>query len=159
MEPIAIGLDCFTQLVAQGGVLSGISEKRIRDSTVRENKHKKMKTLIMILCLTCFAQYETFAQAEFELEPSQSMSITGKGLGQDATKNPYDGQNCVAIVENIGKREFSIRTQQNGKMIETIPITRGEIVRVNLPKEYELYLDTNAQGKAKAKVEFEKMTE
>ena len=47
-----------------------------------------------------------FAQAEFELKPSQSVFVTGMGPGQDATKNPYDGQNCFAIVENIGKRKF-----------------------------------------------------
>lgn len=87
------------------------------------------------------------------------MSITGKGPGQDATKNPYDGQNCFAIVENIGKREFSIRTQQNGKIIETIPIEKGEIKKVKLLKGYELYLDTNSKGRAKAKVEFEKTEE
>jgi hypothetical protein len=87
------------------------------------------------------------------------MSITGKGPGQDATKNPYDGQNCFAIVENIGKREFSIRTQQKGKIIETIPIKNGEIKKVKLLKGYELYLDTDSSGKAKAKVEFEKMDE
>jgi hypothetical protein len=118
-----------------------------------------MKKLIILLCLTCFAQYGAFAQVEFELKPSQSMSITGKGPGQDATKNPYDGQNCFAIIENIGKREFSIRTQQNGKIIETIPIKKGEIKKVELLKGYELYLDTNSKGKAKAKVEFEKMDE
>ena len=118
-----------------------------------------MKKLIIILCVTLFTQYETFAQAEFELKPSQSMSITGKGPGQDATKNPYDGQNCYAIVENIGKGEFSIRTQQNGKIIESIPIKKGVIKKVKLLKGYELYLDTNSKGKAKAKVEFEKMEE
>lgn len=118
-----------------------------------------MKKLIIILWLALFTQYKTFAQAEFELKPSQSMSITGKGTGQDATKNPYNGQNCYAIVENIGKREFSIRTQQNGEIIETIPIKKGEIKNVKLLKGYELYLDTNSKGKAKAKVEFEKMDE
>lgn len=118
-----------------------------------------MKKLIIIFCVTFFNQYETFAQVEFELKPSQSMSITGKGPGQDATKNPYDGQNCFAIVENIGKRAFSIRTQQNGKIIQTIPIKIGEVKKVKLLKGYELYLDTNAKGKAKAKVEFEKIEE
>lgn len=104
-----------------------------------------------------FTQFEIHAQAEFELDPNQSMSITGKGPGQDAAKNPFDGQNCFAIIENIGKMEFSIRTQQNGKIVETIPIKKGEIKKVKLLKGYELYLDSNS--KAKAKVEFEKMDE
>ena len=115
-----------------------------------------MKKLIILFILMFLTQYQTFAQTEFDLKPSQSMSITGKGLGQDAMKNPYNGQNCFAIVENIGEREFSIRTQQNGKIIETIPIKKGEIKKVILLKQYELYLDTYSKGKAKAKVEFEK---
>lgn len=118
-----------------------------------------MKKLIIILCAVFFTQYETFAQTEFELNPSQSMSITGKGPGQDAMKNPYNGQNCFAIVENIGKREFSIRTQQNGNIIENIPVKNGETKKVKLLAGYELYLDTNSNGKAKAKVAFEKMIE
>jgi hypothetical protein len=43
-----------------------------------------MKKLIILLCAVFFTQYDLFAQAEFELNPSQSMSITGKGPGQDA---------------------------------------------------------------------------
>jgi hypothetical protein len=116
-----------------------------------------MKKLIIIFCSVFLTQYETFAQTEFELKPSQSMSITGKGPGQDAMKNPYDGKNCFAIVENIGKMEFSIRTQLNGKIIENIPIKNGETKKVKLLIGYELYIDTDSKGKAK--VEFEKMTE
>lgn len=100
-------------------------------------------------------QYETFAQDEFELKPSQSMLMTGKGPGQDATINPYDGQNCYAIVENIGKKEFSIRIQENGKILESIPILKGEVKKVTLLKGLELYLDSNS--KAKARVNFQKM--
>jgi len=118
-----------------------------------------MKKLILILCVSIFAQYETSAQVEFELNPSQSMSITGKGKGQDATKNPFDGQNCYAIVENIGKRQFTIRTRKSGEIIETILINKGETKKVKLLIGYELYLDTNDKGKAKATVDFEKMTE
>lgn len=118
-----------------------------------------MKKLFLILSITSFAPYEAFAQAEFELKPSQSMSITGKGPGQDAAKNPYDGQNCLAVVENIGKREFSIRTQKNGKIIENMTIKKSEIKKIKLFKGYELYLDTDSKGKAKAKVEFEKIDE
>lgn len=116
-----------------------------------------MKKLIVALFITIFSQYETLAQAKFQLNPSQSMSITGKGPGQDATKNPYYGQNCYAIVENIGKEEFSIRTQKNGEIIEIIRIKKNEIKRVKLLKGYELYFDSDL--KARAKVEFEKVTD
>lgn len=114
-----------------------------------------MKILLIILHVIFFTHYESFAQTEFELKPSQSMSITGKGSGQDAANNPYAGQNCFAIIKNIGKAEFSIRTQQNGEIIEIIPIKKDEIKKVKLLKGYELYLDSNS--KAKAQVEFEKM--
>lgn len=97
------------------------------------------------------------AQVEFDLEPAQSMSITGKGPGQDAAINPYYGQNCYAIVENIGKKEFSIRIQQNGTIIESIPIKKEEIKKVTLLKGYELYFDADSKGKAK--VDFKMMDE
>ena len=47
--------------------------------------------------------FEAKAQTEFVLEPSQSMIMTGKGPGQDATINPYFGEDCFAIIKNIGK--------------------------------------------------------
>lgn len=102
-------------------------------------------------------QHITLAQAEFELKPNESMSITGKGSGQDAMNNPYAGQNCFAIVKNTGESIFSIRTQKNGEIIETIRIAKGEIKKVTLLKGYELYLDAKAKGKATLK--FEKMDE
>ena len=116
-----------------------------------------MKTLIVLLCLTLLSQHESFAQTEFELEPSQSMLMTGKGPGQDATINPYEGQNCYAIVENFGKMEFSIRVQRRGKIIKTIPISKGEVKKVLLLKGQELYLDSNSKGKVKARVDYVKM--
>lgn len=115
-----------------------------------------MKKLILIFCLLCFIPFESFAQSEFDLKPSQSMILTGKGPGQDAMKNPYKGQSCFAIIENIGAFDFSIRTQLNGKVVEIIPIKSDEIKTVTLLKAYELYLDTNSKGKAKARVEFQK---
>lgn len=118
-----------------------------------------MKTSILViyfLFLTCF---ELTAQTEFVIEPSQSMIMTGKGAGQDATINPYYGQNCYAIVKNIGKRKFSIRVQKEGKIIEEISIQKGELKKVKLLKGYELYLDPNPKGTAKARVNYEKISE
>lgn len=117
-----------------------------------------MKTLIFTICLIILTQFEVKAQTEFVLEPCQSMIMTGKGPGQDGTINPYIGQDCYAIVKNIGKREFSIRVQQDGKIIEDISILEGELKRVKLLKGYELYLDPNPEGIAKASVDYEKTT-
>ena len=118
-----------------------------------------MKILVFVSCLLFLAQLEVIAQTEFLLEPSQSMIMTGKGPGQDGTINPYFGQDCYAIVKNIGEREFFIRVQQKGKVIEEISIQKGESKKVKLLKNYELYLDPNPKGTAKASVDYEKIGE
>jgi hypothetical protein len=114
-----------------------------------------MKTLLLVFGLTLLTQHEINAQVEFELKSSQSMLMTGKGPGQNATINPYEGQECHAIIENFGKENFSYRIQQKGKVIEILPILKGEIKKVKLLKGYELYLDSNS--KAKARVSYEKI--
>ena len=118
-----------------------------------------MKILFPVISLLFLIHFKGKAQTEFILEPSQSMIMTGKGPGQDGTINPYFGQDCYAIVNNIGEREFSIRVQQEGKIIEEIPILKGELIKVKLPKGYELYLDPNPEGIAKARVDYERINE
>ena len=83
--------------------------------------------------------------------------MTGKGSGQDATINPYFGNDCYALVKNIGKRQFTIRVQKEGKIIEEIAIMKDELKKVKLLKGYELYLDPNPEGIAKASVGYEKI--
>ena len=116
-----------------------------------------MRTLVFTIFLMAFTQLEVTAQTEFVLEPSQSMIMTGKGPGQDATINPYIDQDCNAIIKNIGNRSFSIRVQNNGKIVEEIAILKGEVKKVKLLKGYELYLDPNPEGKTKASVDYEKL--
>lgn len=118
-----------------------------------------MKTLILVITIIVFAQVETTAQTEFVLEPTQSMIMTGKGPGQDATINPHSGQDCYAIVKNTGKRQFSIRVQKEGKIIEEITILKGEVKEVSLLKGYELYLDPNPEGITRASVDYKKAYE
>jgi len=118
-----------------------------------------MKNIIFLGFVMLFLNFETNAQTEFILKPSQSMIMTGKGPGQDATINPYFGQDCYAIIKNIGEREFSIRVQQDGKIIEEISIAEGELKKVRLLKDYKLYLDPNPQGIAKASVDYERIKE
>ena len=110
-----------------------------------------------MLGLILFTQLDAFTQTEFVLRPSQSMLMTGKGPGQDGAINQFAGKDCYAIVENIGKDEFSIRIQKNGKIIETVSVTQREEKKVTLLKGYELYIDTDTQGKFKARVDFEEM--
>lgn len=118
-----------------------------------------MKALILIFGLTLCTQFETFAQTEFELSPSQSMLMTGKGSGQDGTINPYNGEDCYAIVENIGKGNFSMRIQKNGEIIKTISVLEGKVKRVKLLKGQELYLDSESKKKVKARIRYRKINE
>ncbi len=117
----------------------------------------EMRIIALIVCLSLLAHYEITAQTEFDLDPYQSMLMTGKGPGQDGTINPYDGEDCYAIIENIGKKEFSIRIQKKGKIIESIPIQKGETKKLVLLRGQELYLDPTTDGMAKARVDYEKM--
>ena len=116
-----------------------------------------MKVLIVTICLLFLTQLESFAQTEFTLDPSQSMLMTGKGPGQDATINPYDGEDCYAVVQNLGKRTFSIRVQKKGTLIQTKDIRAGEVQKVKLLKGQELYLDPNDKGTTQASVGYEKI--
>ncbi|MBZ9778506.1 hypothetical protein LB452_06175 [Psychroflexus sp. CAK8W] len=119
--------------------------------------NKPILNLLLLTAIALFTTFETSAQVEFELKPSQSMSITGKGPGQDAAKNPYEGEDCFVLVENIGKVTFKVRTQQTGqKDLKSTPVAPGKTETIQLPKNYELYLDTTAEGKALARLSFKK---
>ena len=114
---------------------------------------KLLLTVILILSCQCIVN----AQTVFELAPKQSMLITGKGIGQDATINPFAGEDCYAIVKNIGNEIFSVRVQQKGNVIEILPVKSNEAIKVKLLIGYELYLDTKTRKKAKASIDYEKI--
>lgn len=109
-----------------------------------------------VVVFFAFLTFQAYSQSEsiFELDPTQSMCITGKGPGQDAAINPYSDENSIGIVKNIGKNELSIRIQKDGKIIEEVTVRPKEKKKVELLKGYELYLDT--EMKTKAKVTFKK---
>ncbi|NEV92995.1 hypothetical protein G3567_02390 [Psychroflexus sp. YR1-1] len=119
-------------------------------------KPTQLFTSLMLCCVvSLFSSEEAAAQVEFELKPSQSMSITGKGPGQDAANNPFEGQDCIVQVENIGDIAFAVRTQQKGqKNLKTQTVEPGTSQNIDLPKSYELYLDTSSEGLAKARLNF-----
>jgi|GEM_PF-72454 len=85
----------------------------------------------------------------FVIESSQSMIITGKGPGQDGAINPYLGKKSIAIVENLGKHEFSVRIQKDGKIIKEIAVKASEEKEIPLGKSDELYIDTNKKAKTR----------
>jgi hypothetical protein len=74
------------------------------------------------------------------------MIMTGKGPGQDATINPYQGQNCIAVVENLGENSLSVRIQSKGEIRKTVPLDPKTSKEIDLPKNYELYFDTEKEA-------------
>lgn len=113
-----------------------------------------MKKSTLLLALFLSLPILGLAQTEFELEPSQSMLMTGKGPGQDGTINPYAGQDCFAIVDNIGTSEVSVRVQKKGEVISTFSILGGNSFTFKLLKDQELYLDANDSKMVKARVSY-----
>ncbi len=70
-------------------------------------KHNMEKILLLFSIITLFASLSK-AQTSFDFEPGQCMLLTGKGPGQDGSINPFYGQECIAVVENIGECLFYI---------------------------------------------------
>ncbi len=116
-----------------------------------------MKILFTTFTLLLFVQSAVFAQTEFTLDPTQSMLMTGKGPGQDATINPFEGEDCYAIIQNIGGQTFSVRIQKNSVIIDQIPVSKGEVKKIKLLSGQELYLDPNSRGTSNARVDYERM--
>ena len=115
------------------------------------NMKKYLFVFLAFLTFQAYAQDNTV----LELNPAQSMCITGKGQGQDGAINPYiNEKSSIGIVKNLGKNEFSIRIQKAGKIIDEITIQPKEKKEVKLLKGYELYFDT--EKRAKVKVAFKK---
>jgi hypothetical protein len=61
-----------------------------------------MKKLMKILMLVLVIQACSTSESVFELSPQQSMSITGKGVGQDAAYNPYADAKSIAAIKSPG---------------------------------------------------------
>ncbi|WP_340199482.1 hypothetical protein [Ascidiimonas sp. W6] len=117
-----------------------------------------MKKLPLFLFLLLLYAHNVSGQSVFELSPSQSMSITGKGSGKDAALNPYSNDDrSIAIIENIGENDVVIRIQEKGKVIERSILKPAEIKKMDLLKEQELYLDSEL--KSKASVDFQAKAE
>ena len=96
-----------------------------------------------------------FAQTELVIEPTQSMLITGKGPGQDATINPFKDSSCIAVITNLGAYDFSVRIQEAGKLINTITVPAESVERIEIGKNEELYFDALDGKTTKARVEYE----
>ena len=116
-----------------------------------------MKTLIALLFSSFIILTESNAQTIFELDPSQTMLMSGEGQGQDGAINPYYGQDSYAIIENMKESEFAVRIQKKGEIIKMIHITGMETKKVTLLAGQELYFDVPDKEAIKVKLDFEKM--
>lgn len=102
-------------------------------------------SLILFLCLS----FSLDAQENIiELEANQSMSISGKGPGQDAAINPYLDEESIAIVKNLGEHNLELRLQKEGEIKKIIPLEPGLSLEIELAPGLELYFDTYYKGKA-----------
>ncbi len=96
-----------------------------------------------------FASSTAFSQDIIEIQASQSMSISGKGPGQDAALNPYYPEDSIGVVQNVGGNSFSVRIQKNGEILRTIEIKPRQTKEIKLLKGQELYFDADLPAKAK----------
>ena len=93
---------------------------------------------LMLATTTTSAQKEN----KLKLDPSTNMLMTGKGPGQDGSINPFAGQDCIAVAENLVKDPLSVSIQKNGLVLRTIKIGTKETKRIELKGSEELYIDT-----------------
>jgi hypothetical protein len=108
--------------------------------------------LLLLFLLSCGT-----TSSVLDLPAAQSMSVTGKGPGQDAAFNPFSENNSVAVVKNLGPNPFFIRIQDKNGNYEETRIIPKETLEVFLPMGYELYLDSDRASRAK--VSFRKSKE
>ena len=109
-----------------------------------------MKKLILLL----FVPLVSFSQT-FELTNGQSMCMIGKGVGQDATINPYANEEfSYALIENIGKFKFNIRVESIDEERRGFIIKPKDIVVVKLFRNNILYFDSLTIEKAEAKIKY-----
>ena len=109
-----------------------------------------MKKLILLL----FIPLVSFSQT-FELTNGQSMCMIGKGVGQDATINPYANEEfSYALIENIGKFKFNIRVESIDEERREFIIKPKDIVVVKLFRNNILYFDSLTIEKAEAKIKY-----
>ena len=103
-------------------------------------KKEKMKKLILLL----FIPLVSFSQT-FELTNGQSMCMIGKGMGQDATINPYANEEfSYALIENIGTVKFNIRAESIDEERREFIIKPKDIVVVKLYRNNILYFGSLA---------------
>jgi uncharacterized lipoprotein YajG len=106
-----------------------------------------MKNIIIVTFSILLLQACSSTNNIIVIGPAESMSISGKGPGQDAAINPYLNSNSIATVKNLGKNNVVARIQKNGELIENITVPAHEKREVTLLNGYELYFDSDLGSK------------
>ena len=114
----------------------------------------EMRNLIFLPLLCSCIHLQVNAQAIFNLKGEQHMLITGKGPGQDATINPFQGKDCYVIVENLGDESFSVRIQEKLDIVKFITVLPKEKEQIRLLSTQELYIDSQTIKSTKASVTY-----
>jgi len=101
--------------------------------------------------------FNSSAQTFFELDGQQSMLMTGKGPGQDATINPFEGEDCYVLVQNLGAELFSVRIQYKGEVVELTKVHPSQTKKIKLLMGQELYLDPEPRKNTRASIAYQKI--
>lgn len=114
-----------------------------------------MKKLLLIICLVAssvVSGQETFV---YELDSNQSMGISGQGPGRDAAINPYEKEDCIALIKNLGEGILEARTKDKEGKQRSTKIAPQEQKRIFIAVGTILYFD--AIKATKASVTYERL--
>ena len=110
-----------------------------------------MRKIIILFILLIYTQGCKPSVNIIELNPSDSMSITGKEPGQDTAINLYSKGDSIAVITNIGENSFEIRIETNGIKIKRAIIQPNETKEVELIRGQQLFFNSRLKSKAKVK--------
>ena len=115
---------------------------------------KQMKNIILVMAILVLGP-PIHAQT-FELKNGRSMCMLGKGPGQDATINPYFGQDAYAIIQNVGAVVFGVRIESQTHGVQEITIQPKEVCKLLMTKNSILYFDAIEKDIATAQIHYVK---
>ena len=116
-----------------------------------------MKKIFFQILVLFSLYFNSFAQTIFELDGQQSMLMTGKGPGQDATINPFEEEDCYVLIQNLGAELFSVRVQYKSEVVNITYVNPSQTKKIKLLMGQELYLDPEPRKRTRASVAYQKI--
>jgi hypothetical protein len=108
-----------------------------------------MKLFLPFILILLVGQSCSTSAELIELEEGQSMLILGKGAGQDALENPFEGESTVAIVNNRSRSSILARVITRDGTTGSNPIRPKRKRSLVILPGSELYLDSPVKSKVK----------